>query len=154
MPRSKLDLPEFLSKKLPEHLLPTRIDTNRLAFPSPFEAYPGKAITPIYLSAEDYHEWWTRAGGGQPEDDDRHWSFWEWETRFHLVKAWHFESLDSDQLKEDPIGIPDQRFLLWMIQILQPILEEATSVPKSPGPLKNGATKNEKSPTAKETSGT
>jgi hypothetical protein len=132
----KLIVPKFVTSELEQHLHPERISSNRLAFPSPFEQYPGKVVVSLYLSAQEYHEWWIKAGKGQPEEEERHWSCWEWETRFHLVKAWHIEGLDSEQLKEDPIDLPDNRFIYWILTITQPSLEEAVNLPNSPRPLK------------------
>lgn len=131
-----LTVPEFVTKDMAEHLHPTRIEPNRLAFPSPFKRWPGKIIVPLYLSAADYHGWWKYAGKGQPDDDERHWAHFEWETRFHIIKAWMIEGLDSDVLKHDPVDLPDNRLIFWILSCTQPSLEEAVNLPNSPGPSK------------------
>ena len=128
-----LELPEFL-KALPEDLLPIRTSVNRLVFPSPLAEWPGTVTTPCYLSADEYLTWWLNVGDGQPEDDPRHWAYYDWETRFHLAKKWDMENLDSDQLKVDPIDLPDTRIILWFITITNTIIQEATMLPNSPRP--------------------
>lgn len=134
MPKSEShDLPEFL-KELSEDLRPVRISVNRLVFTSPLIEWPGKVTTPCYLNAKEYHQWWTGVGEGQPEDDPRHWAYFDWETRFHLAKAWNMENLDSDQLKENPEDLPDLRIAIWFIQVTNLIIQEATLLPNSPRP--------------------
>lgn len=133
MPRRKLELPDFL-EVLPENLRPTRPEVNRLVFPSPLAEWPGTVTTPCYLSAAEYHEFWSMYGKGQPEGDDRHWAYFDWETRFHLAKAWNLKGLDNDQLQQDPINTPDLRIVLWFLQITQAIINEATQVPNSQRP--------------------
>lgn len=134
MPESEsLELPEFL-KVLPEDLRPTRPSVNRLVFPSPLEEYPGTVTLPCYLSAEEYHVWWTSVGDGQPEDDKRNWAFYDWETRFHFAKGWNIEGMDGDQIKKDPVGIKDMRFIMWFITITNLIIQEATLLPNLPRP--------------------
>lgn len=128
-----LELPEFL-KALSKELRPKRPSVNRLVFPSPLKEWPGTVTTPCYLSAEEYHVWWTSVGDGQPEEDKRNWAFHDWETRFHFAKAWNIEGLDNDQLKQDPVDIPDMRFIMWFLTITNPIIQEATSLPNSQGP--------------------
>lgn len=151
MPKSKdLELPAFLNA-LSEDLRPTRPEVNRLVFPSPFEEWPGIVLTPCYLSASEYHEWWTQAGKGQPEDDDRHWLYYEWETRFHLAKSWRLEGLDSDQLQKDPVNLPDLRIAMWFVAITQLMVSEATTLPNSPRPLNDTEIMSGKLPTANDT---
>lgn len=135
MPKSEsLELPRFVME-LSEDLRPTRPSVNRLVFPSPLEEWPGTVITSCFLSAEEYHIWWTSVGDGQPEDDPRHWAYFDWETRFHFAKGWNIEGLDSDQLKKDPIDIPDTRFVVWFVTITNAIIQEATLLPNSQRPL-------------------
>lgn len=131
------ELPAFLTKAISEDLQPTRPAVNRLVFPSPFEEWPGSVLTPVYLSAKEYHQWWSMAGKGQPEDDDRHWLYYEWESRFHIAKNWNLKGLDNDQLQKDPINLPDLRIAMWFVAITQPILNEATLLPNSQRPLKD-----------------
>jgi hypothetical protein len=126
---AKLEVPESITAFLDPVLKPERISINRLAFPSPFEEYPGKIITPLYLDAGEYHNWWKKAGKGQPDDDERHFLCFEWECRFHLVKKWDMEELDADHLNPDPLTLPDFRIALWLTAVTQPILKEATSLP-------------------------
>ena len=135
MPKSKsLELPEFL-QALPEDLHPKRPSVNRLVFTSPLEEWPGTVTTSCFLNAEEYHVWWTASGDGQPEEDKRHWAFFDWETRFHFAKAWNIEGLDNEIIKKDPVDIPDMRFIMWFVTITNAIIQEATLLPNSPGPL-------------------
>lgn len=143
MPNDTMPMPDFLKEyvdttgeKLKEHLYPERTEINRLVFPSPFVEYPGSVTTPVYLSAQQYYEWWQKAGKGQPKDDDRHWSCYEWETRFHLILAYQLKGLDNETFNLDPLTLPDQRLILWIITITQPLLEEAVNLPNSPKPSK------------------
>jgi len=128
-----IELPEFLMA-LPEDLRPTRPKVNRLVFPSPLKEWPGTVTTACYLSAEEYHVWWTNSGDGQPEDDKRHWAYFDWETRFHFAKAWAIEGLDNDQLKTDPKDIPDTRLIIWYVTVTNTIIQEATLLPNSRRP--------------------
>lgn len=143
--RRMLDLPEEISAAYPDNIRPKRIETNRLAHTSPFVEFPGEIITPLSMSAEDYHEWWTQAGDGQPDDDNRHWAFFEWETRFHLVKKWDLKTeagnhLDSDVLDKNPIKLPDMRLISWMVAILQPVISNSVSLPNLPRPSNDTTT--------------
>ena len=143
MPRRKdIALPTELEKAYPEGLRPKRIAQNQLLHTSPFAEYPGEIITTMSLSAIDYDEWWKAVGDGQDEEDKRHWSFFEWETRFHLVKKWSFKDdlLTTDVIKKDPIDIPDTRIINWIIAITQPILTFSVSLPNSQGPLNDTTT--------------
>ena len=151
MPKSEsLELPAFLSA-LSEDLQPTRPAINRLVFPSPLKEWPGTVTMPCYLSAAEYHQWWTGAGEGQSEDDERHWLYFEWETRFSLAKKWDLEGLDNDQLQADPINLPDLRIAMWFMAITQPIIVEATSLPNSRRPSNDIETMSKKLSMAIET---
>lgn len=135
MPKSEsLELPRYV-EALPEDLRPERPSVNRLVFTSPLKEWPGTVTTACFLNAQEYHTWWTSVGDGQPDDDPRHWAYFDWETRFHFAKAWNIEGLDNDQLKPDPIDIPDTRFVVWFITITNAIIQEATLLPNSQRPL-------------------
>lgn len=144
MPRRKsIALPEELEKAYEEEgLKPKRIAQNQLLHTSPIPEYPGEVITPMSLSAKDYDEWWVKSSDGQPEDDKRHWSFFEWETRFHLIKKWSFKSdnLTTDILKTDPIDLPDTRIITWLLALTQPILMFSVSLPNLRGPSSDTTT--------------
>jgi hypothetical protein len=131
--QSDLDIPEDYHK-WPDAYRPKRVKNNRLQFPSPFAKYPGHVILPIHLSASEYQEWWEQSSQNQDEDDNRHWSLWTWETRFHLLKSWHFENIESSLFVKNPIGLPDQRLLIWFTVITQPIINNATHLPNWPEP--------------------
>lgn len=111
----------------PEGYRPTRIKPNRLSFPSPFVEYPGYITLPLYLSASDYHTWWTKEGEGKPKED--HWAFWHWETRHHLVKDWKLDNIETQELDEKGLELPDLRIAIWFTIITQPVIQEATNLP-------------------------
>jgi hypothetical protein len=139
MPRRKLTVPSVFDD-LEEHLLPRRPNVNRLVFPSPFKRWSGSVTLPLYLTAAEYNKWWMKAQEGQPEDDERHWALFEWETRFFMAKSWNLKDLDSDQINEDPLNLPDMRLAMWYVEITQPIIKEATNLPNSLAPSSNGST--------------
>lgn len=149
---TELETPDFLKEyvdatgeKLDEHLYPERTEVNRLVFPSPFLEYPGNVTTPVYLSARQYYKWWQKAGRDQPKDDDRHWSNWEYENRFHLILTYTLEGLDNENFNEDPLALPDQRIITWILTITQPLLEEAVNLPNLPKQPKGSTSRTRKS---------
>lgn len=137
MPKSVLQVPEQY-QSLPEAIRPTRPQANRLVFPSPFEEWPGTVTIPVYINAQDYNLWWKMAQEGQPEDDTRHWLYYEWESRFHLAKDWNLEGLDLEQLTPTAEKIDDTRLVSWFVRITQLIIKEATSIPNWPEPQNDG----------------
>ena len=146
MPRRKtFELPEDLAKAYPDSIRPKRVAVNRLAHTCPLLEYTGTILTPMSLSAPDYNDWWTKAGKGQPDDDDRHWSIFEWETRFHIVKQWDLqdlnkEVLDNEVIQADPLTLPDMRLVTWVIAVTQPIIAFSVSLPNLQGPLSDMST--------------
>lgn len=144
MPRRKnIPLPEEFAKQYPPAYMPRRIGNNLLAHTSPFEEYPGEILTPMSLDALDYDQWWKGAGNGQDDNDNRHWSFFEWETRFHIIKKWSLKNdeLTNDVITKDPIKMPDTRLLNWIISVTQPIIAFSVSIPNWQGPLNDTTTK-------------
>lgn len=137
MPENSMEVPEIFDS-LPDAIKPTRPEANRLVFPCPIPEWPGTVTLPLYLNAQDYSEWWVAAEEGQPEDDKRHWLYFEWESRYHLAKDWKLEGLDLEQLSKDPSKLPDTRLLAWYVRITQILIKEATSVPNWPEPLNAG----------------
>ena len=143
MPRRKnIPLPEEFAKQYPPAHLPRRIENNLLVHKSPFDEYPGEVITPMSLDAFDYDKWWLKAGDGQDDDDKRHWSYYEWETRFHIIKKWSFDvdSLTNEVVQEDPTKLPDTRLINWIIAITQPIIAFSVSIPNWEGPSNDTTT--------------
>jgi hypothetical protein len=118
----------------PEAYKPTEIQgKNRLTFPSPFEEYPGEVSVVKLMSAPDYHEFWSMARDGQPDSDDRHWSQWVWESRFHLAKNWALKNVETSDITKDGMLLPDQRIAIWFATITQLIVANATSLPNWQG---------------------
>lgn len=139
MPKNGLEVPASFAS-LPKEVQPTRPSVNRLIFPCPIPEWPGTVTLPLYIDAVDYNKWWTAAQEGQPEDDTRHWLYFEWQTRFHLAKDWNLEGLDLEQLTPEADKIPDTRIVAWYVNITQIIIKEATNVPNWPAPLNLGRT--------------
>lgn len=151
MPKTTWELPQEIADAYPEHLRPERVDKNRLKHTSPFKEWPGTIKTPLYLSAEDYEKWWSQVGDENDANDTRHWAFNDWAQRYHLIKDWSMEGLDLDILAPDPIKIPDTRLIIWMVTILQPIIQFSTSLPNWREPFSGTTTPSEKPEAADET---
>ena len=138
MPRKKtFELPNELAKAYPDGLEPERIGNNLLKHTCPIPEYPGSVTTAMSFSAIDFNNWWEKAGDGQKDDDKRHWAIFEWETRFHFIKAWEFKDVEitNDIIKADPIDVPDMRIVNWFVVVTQPLVSFSVSLPNSPGPL-------------------
>ena len=120
--------------KFPEAYKPTEIQgRNRFIFPTPFEEYPGEVSVVKLISAPDYQIFWSMAREGQPDDDERHWSQWVWESRFHLAKNWALSNVETSEITKDGKLLPDQRIAIWFATITQLIVQNATSLPNWQG---------------------
>jgi hypothetical protein len=117
-----LEFPEEFRPKLDEQ-------NNRLIFKSPFAEYPGTLTTIFRISAEDYDKFWQKSYNGQDDDDHRHWAVYAWETRFHLSKNWSLQNVESADITENALHLPDQRIAIWFVQCTQPIIYLSTSLP-------------------------
>ena len=135
------DEPEFplpdIFDDWPEENRPKRNAPNRLVFPSPFSEYPGTVTTVCYLSAADYDTWYRKAGDGPPRDAAQgHWTLWSWKSISHLIKDFSITDVESSMFQE-PKTLPDQRILLWLTQIIDPLTKMAASLPNWREPSKD-----------------
>ena len=122
-------------KELGKELLPVlQEQQNVYRCPSPFEKYPGHIDLPVTIPAAEYLEWWGLAN--PPEDKDapepppEHFLAELWRERFHLIKSWSLTGLTSLELTPELKTMPDIAFGTWLAQLTQPLIVEATELPK------------------------
>ncbi len=99
--------------------------------PSPFEEYPGFVILPAVLDIHDYLKWWRLA---QEDTDPKTTHHLEtlWSSRHHLVKQWKLQHITAEQIGVT-LNVPDTAIATWIMVLTQPLITEATELPKFSG---------------------